>query len=123
MRSQRTSRTVLVAGLVLAALGVIVLILVGVPGFPLIPPGPIILLGAAALVAFVRWRWMPVVGLLAALFLAVGAVLAGFTQAMLATPSDTGPFVGSVIEVVGLVVAIVAGVVAVVRSVSRSAAQ
>lgn len=117
----RSARVVLVAGLVLAAVGVITLILVGVPGFPLVPPGPIILLGAAALVAFVRWRWMPVVGLAAALFLAVGAVLAGATQAMLATPSDVGPFVGSVVQVAGLVVATVAGVVAVARAASDSA--
>ncbi len=121
MTRTQQSRTALVAGLVLAATGVIVLILVGVPGFPLIPPGPIILLGAAALVAFVRWRCITVVGLVAALFLAVGAVLSGYTQAMLATPSDIGPFAGSVIEVVGLAVAIIAGVVAVAGSGWRSA--
>ena len=45
------ARTVQVAGLVTAAVGVIVLILVGVPGFPLIPPGPIILLVAAAVIS------------------------------------------------------------------------
>lgn len=106
----------LVAGLVTAALGVIVLILVGVPGFPLIPPGPIILLVAAGLVAFLPWRWAPVLGLLAAAFLSVGAVLAGATAAMLATPAAVGPFVGSVIEVVGLAVALVAGASATVRA-------
>jgi len=34
---------------------------------------------------------------------------------MIATPSAIGPFLGSVIEVVGLVVALVAGVVAVAQ--------
>ncbi len=110
------ARTALVAGLVTAAVGVIVLILVGVPGFPLIPPGPIILLVAAGLVAFLPWRWAPVLGLLAAVFLSVGAVLSGATAAMLATPSAPGPFVGAVIQVIGLAVALVAGVPATVRA-------
>jgi hypothetical protein len=111
-----SARTVLVAGLVTAAAGVVVLILVGVPGFPLIPPGPIILLVGAGLVAFLPWRWAPALGLLAAAFLSVGAVLAGATAAMLATPSVPGPFVGSVIEVIGLAVALVAGGLATVRA-------
>jgi hypothetical protein len=94
MRTSRTPRNVLVGGLVLAALGVMVLFLV----------------------AFVRWRWIPLVGLATALFLTAGTVLAGATQSMLATPSDVGPFVGSVIQLVGLAVAVVAGVVAVARA-------
>ena len=97
--------------------------LIGVPGFPPIPPGPITLLVAAALVAFVRWRWIPLVGLATALFLAAGTVLAGATPSMLATPSQVGPFVGSVIQVVGLAVAIVAGVVAVAQAGSGVRAQ
>ncbi len=116
-----SARTALVAGLVTAAAGVIVLILVGVPGFPLIPPGPIILLVAAGLVAVLPWRWAPALGLLAALFLSVGATIAGATTAMLAAPSAIGPFVGSVIEIVGLVVALVAGVVAVTQVARRGA--
>ena len=110
------ARTALVAGLVTAAAGVIVLILVGVPGFPLIPPGPIILLLAAGLVAFLPWRWAPALGLLAAVFLSVGTVTAGVTATILATPSMPGPFVGSLIQVVGLAVALVAGVLATVRA-------
>lgn len=110
------ARTALVAGLVTAAVGVIVLILVGVPGFPLIPPGPIILLVAAGLVTFLPWRWAPALGLLAAAFVSVGAVTAGFTAVMLSTPSAVGPFVGSLIQVIGLAVALVAGVLAMVRA-------
>jgi len=110
-----TARTALVAGLVAAAAGVVVLILVGVPGFPLVPPGPIILLVGAGLAAFLPWRWATALGLLAAAFLSVGAIAAGATAAMIATPSAIGPFLGSVIEVVGLVVALVAGVVAVAQ--------
>ena len=138
-RVRRTpARSVLVAGLVTAAVGVIVLILVGVPGFPLIPPGPIILLVAAGLVAFLPWRWAPVLGLLAALYSSIpgrppsrhhsapplglgalgtyGAVTAGYTAAMLSTPSEVGPFAGSLIQVVGLAIALVAGLLATVRA-------
>jgi hypothetical protein len=110
------TRTAQVAGLIVAAVGVIIMILVGVPGIPLIPPGPIILLAAAGVVAWLRWRWSPAVGLLAALFLGVGAAIAPTTRAIMAAPSAIGPFVGSTVELAGLVVAIVAGAVAVTRA-------
>ncbi len=115
-RSSTRTRTALAGGLVLAAAGLIVQILTGVPGFPLIPPGPIILLGAAAVVVWWRWRWAPAVGLLAALFLAVGGVLEGSVFERLAAPAAVGPFAGSAILLLGLAVAILAGVAALARA-------
>jgi hypothetical protein len=111
-RAERTARTVEIVGLLVAAVGVLIEYLTGVPGFPLVPPGPIILTVAAAIVGFVRWRWSPAVGLLAALFLSSGAVASGRTAEVLAAPSVSGQWLGAVVQVVGLVTTLVAGTLA-----------
>lgn len=110
-------RTVLAGGLLLAAVGLVVMILTGVPGFPLVPPGPIILVGAALVVALVPWRWAPVVGLAAALFLIVGAIVSGTIDDRFAAPELIGQLLGTVINLAGLAVAVVAGVLAVAAAV------
>jgi hypothetical protein len=107
-----------VAGLVVAAAGIMIQYVSGVD-YPTIPPGPIILLAAGAVVAFGPWRWSLVVGLVAALFLAIGGVIAtivgnGFRE----TLGDTGwvgAFGGAVIQIVGLAIALPAGIVAAKR--------
>ena len=106
------AKTIEVVGLVVAAMGVLTEYLTGVPGFPTVPPGPIILAAAAVVVRFVRWRWSPGVGVLAAVFLSGGAVASGRTAQLLATPSVLGQWAGAVVQVVGLLTALVAGVVA-----------
>jgi hypothetical protein len=88
--------------------------------YPTTPPGPIILLLAAAVVAFGPWRWSPVVGLVTALFVSIGGVIAtiagnGF-NVTLGDPSDVGGFAGAVVQIVGLVIAVPAGLVAARRS-------
>lgn len=77
-RTQQLSPAVMLlsAGLIVAGVGVFIQFVTGVPGFPPIPPGPIILIGAGLLVALLPWRWTPVIGLIAALFVSVGTVLA-----------------------------------------------
>ncbi len=65
-----------VASLVVAATGILMQYFSGVEGFPLIPPGPIVLLAAAALVAFGSWRWTPAVGMIAPLFVLIGGTIA-----------------------------------------------
>ncbi len=52
------AKTVLVAGLATAAVGTLLEYVTGVPGFPTVPPGPIILGVAAVVVAVVAWRWI-----------------------------------------------------------------
>lgn len=113
----RIGRTtaVLVLGLVLAAAGVLGLYLTGVPGFPVVPPGPIILGVTAAVVALVPGRWTVALGLLVALALTVGAVLSGVTLALLTGPAPIGQFLAAVLQTVGLLVALVAGVASLVR--------
>ena len=109
-----------VAGLVVAAAGILMEYFSGVEGFPTIPPGPIILLAAAALVAFGRWRWMPAVGVIAPLFVLVGGVIANIANwgagAPLSDPANVGGFAGAVIQVLRVVAALVAGIVASVQT-------
>ncbi len=110
----------LVVGLVVAAAGMLIQYASGVE-YPTIPPGPIIALVAAAVVAFAPWRRAPVVGLVAAVFISLGGVIAtiagnGFTP-QLSDPGAVGGFVGTLVQIAGLVIAVAAGVVAVRPSV------
>lgn len=105
----------LVAGLVVAAAGMLVQYGSGVD-YPTIPPGPIISLAAAAVVARGPWRWAPVVGLVTAVFISIGGVIAtisgnGFTP-QLSDPGAFGGFAGTLVQIAGLVVAVAAGIVA-----------
>jgi hypothetical protein len=105
----------LVAGLVVAATGMLVQYASGV-GYPTIPPGPIISLAAAAVVAWEPWRWAPVVGLVTAILISIGGVIAtiggdGFAP-QLSDPGALGGFAGTLVQTAGLMVALAAGIVA-----------
>jgi hypothetical protein len=105
----------LVAGLVVTAAGMLVQYASGVD-YPTIPPGPIISLAAAAVVAWGPWRWAPVVGLVTALFISIGGLTAtiagnGFTP-QLSDPGAFGGFAGTLVQIAGLAVALAAGIVA-----------
>jgi hypothetical protein len=102
-------------GLIVAAAGIMIQFVSGVD-FPTIPPGPIILLVAAAVVLFGPWRWAPAVGLVAAAFVSLGGVVAtivgnGFSET-LGDPGEVGGFVGAMVQIAGLTIAVPAGVVA-----------
>jgi hypothetical protein len=120
-RSTRSAAVrVNVAGLVVAAAGILVQYFSGVEGFPTIPPGPFILLGgggagrlgAVALDARRRGAGAP----------------PGFgpghdvdrlereTTAPLSDPGEPAGFVGAVIQFLGLIVALSAGIVAVMHA-------
>lgn len=106
----------LIGGLALAAIALVIQILTGVPGFPPIPPGPIILTGAALFVALAPWRWAPIVGFAAAVFLVVGLLLSeSGTAERLGDPARFGPFMGTGLFLIGLLTALVAGAWATVR--------
>lgn len=110
--------------LVVAAAGMLIQYAAGVD-YPTIPPGPIIALAAAGVVAFGPWRRAPVVGLVAAVFISLGGVIAtiagnGFTP-QLSDPGAVGGFVGTLVQIAGLVIAVAAGVVAVRPSVGSRA--
>jgi uncharacterized membrane protein len=101
-----------VAGLLAAAAGIVIQIASGAD-YPTIPPGLVILLAAAGLVALAtRWRWTTIVGVIVSLFLLVGGALAPQARAQLGDPAQVGVFIGTVIQLLALVVALVAGVAA-----------
>jgi hypothetical protein len=100
-----------VAALLVAAAGFVIQIVSGVD-VPTVPPGLVILLVAAALVAFAPWRWMPVVGVVVGLFLLVGFFASGAVVSLL-EPSQLGVFLGAWIQFLAVTVAVVIGIVAV----------
>jgi hypothetical protein len=113
-----------VTGMVTAAAGIIIQIASGSDLYPTIPPGPIILLAGAALVALGPWRWTPIVGVVVPLFLFVGAVIAAVNSGefvdQLTDPGRVGIgigiFAGDVIQLLGVITALVAGIVALRQS-------
>jgi hypothetical protein len=97
------------AALTVAAVGIIIQIIGGV-NYPAVPPGLIILLAAAALVAFLPWRWAPVIGVLAGAFMVIGAIAAANARYDLTHPGHPGAFIGTWIQLIAVVVAVVTGV-------------
>lgn len=109
-RLSRPARTE-AAALAVAAVGIIIQIIGGV-NYPAVPPGLIILLAAAALVAFLPWRWAPVIGVLAGAFMVIGAIAAANARYDLTHPGHPGAFIGTWIQLIAVVVAVVAGIAA-----------
>jgi small-conductance mechanosensitive channel len=109
-----------VTGMVVAAAGIIIQIASGSDLYPTIPPGPIVLLAGAALVALGPWRWTPVVGVVVPLFLLVGAAIAAVVSGefvdQLTDPGEVGIFAGDVLQLLGMITALVAGIVALGQS-------
>ncbi len=100
-----------VAALLVAAAGFVIQIVSGVD-VPTVPPGLVILLVAAALVAFAPWRWMPIVGVVVGLFLLVGFFASGAVGSLL-EPSQLGVFLGAWVQFLAVSIAVVTGIVAV----------
>jgi hypothetical protein len=102
-----------VTGLVLTAAGMLVQIAAGSQLYPTLA-GPIVLLAAAVIVAFVRRRWTPYIGLLVPLVLGVGAIIAavmtGAFVAQLTDVGNPGVLLGSLMHVIGLVAAVAGSV-------------
>ncbi len=106
-----TARWTTVGGLLVCALGILVLRFSGV-AMPPVPPALVLLVGAAVLITAVGRRWVPVVGVLVAAAEAAGFVLTGAAAGLFGAES-AGIAVGSWLRGVGVAVAVVAGVVAV----------
>jgi hypothetical protein len=103
-----------VAALLVAALGFAIQIVSGVE-VPTIPPGLVMLLAAAALVAFLPWRWAPGVGVFIGLLLFVGFFASG-AVVNLVDPPRLGVLTGAWVQFVALLVAVVTGIVAVIQN-------
>ncbi len=105
---------VTVAALLVAALGFVIQMFSGVE-VPTVPPGLVILLVAAGLVALSPWRWVPAVGILVGLFMFVGFFASG-AVGNLFDPSRVGVLVGVWMQFLAVIAAIVAGRVATARN-------
>ena len=102
-----------VAGLALAAAGMLVQIAAGSQLYPSLT-GPIVLIATATLVAFGPARWTPYVGLGVPLVLGIGAMVAavmnGAFVVQLTTFSSPTLVLGSVMHVIGLLAAVAGGI-------------
>jgi hypothetical protein len=102
-------------GLVVAAAGIMIQYAAGVGDYPTIPPGPIILLAAAAVVVLGPWRRAARVGLAVALFISIGGVIAtiaGNGYADTLGSGEVGGVIGALIQIAGLLLAVPAGILA-----------
>ena len=103
-----------VAALLVAAAGFVLQIVSGVD-VQTVPPGLVIMLVVAGLVAFVPWRWIPAVGAAVGLFLLVGFFASGAVGSLL-DPSQLGVFIGAWVQFLAVTVAVVAGIIAAVQN-------
>jgi hypothetical protein len=110
----RTSRLTAVA-LLIAAVGFVTQMVAGVTDTPTIPPGLIVILVAAGLVAFVPGRWMPLAGVVAGVFNLVASIVVDAVD-RLTDPSPATGFIGAWLMHIGLIAACVLGTIATVRN-------
>ncbi|MFC7620985.1 hypothetical protein [Microlunatus sp. GCM10028923] len=103
------------SALFLAAIGIYIQIAGGnLPGYPAVAPGVIVLLVAAALTAFLPFRWSPVAAVLAAAFMIIGLFGAG--QAVrLVEVRAVGDTVGLWLQMIMVVAAGALAVLAIAR--------
>ena len=98
-----------VAGLILTAAGMLLQIAAGSELYPTLA-GPIVLLVAAVIVAFMPGRWTPYVGLIVPLVLGLGAIIAALMSGefiqQLTDVGNAGIFLGSLMHVIGLIAAV-----------------
>lgn len=114
-------KTFTAAGLVVAAIGIWIQSISGVPDYPSrFPPGPIILVVLAAGIAFgPRWRWTPILGALLSLLIIVGAFVTPGTGSRLRDPAAMVAFIGTLIQMGGLVLGLTAGIAATIQGYRR----
>jgi hypothetical protein len=103
-----------VAALLLAALGFAIQIFSGID-VPTVPPGLVILVVAATVVALLPLRLVGVVGAFVGLFLFVGFFASG-ALGNLIDPSRFGVLVGAWIQFLALIVAVAGGLVATIQN-------
>lgn len=104
-----------VGALLIAAVGILLQYIAGVGDFPTIPPGPIILVVLAGVIAFTPWRWIPILGTVMGGWLVVGF----FQNESVDRLTDLTPilaYIGLWIQAAGVVVAIIAGGIATLRN-------
>jgi hypothetical protein len=116
----RGARKLTVAGLAVGAIGIVLQRLAGVD-MPIVPPGLVMLVVAAALIGFTRWKWAPVVGVLIAAAELAAVSIGGLSK--LTEVEQMGVFLSTWVRAVGVTVALLAGVVATVSGLRRKPAE
>ncbi|WP_020667125.1 hypothetical protein [Amycolatopsis nigrescens] len=113
------------AFLFVAAGGIIVQTAFVVPGYSSLPPGPIILacVATAVLALAPRWRWVSVLGLLAPAYVITTGIVERTSWARLRDPGDFLPFLGAVLQEVGVLFGALFGVIAVAQAYRSKTAQ
>jgi uncharacterized membrane protein YraQ (UPF0718 family) len=115
------ARWAIVTGIsfVVAAIGIVVQWKSGV-GNAKVPVGAFILAALAILTWLRLWRWTPVVGAVFCVFILVVAFIIGGVIARLSHPDHLGPFVGTLLQMVGLLVAIATGILTAICNAKQS---
>ena len=107
------------------AAGIVLQIAAGSELYPAIPPGPVILLAGAGVVAFGPWRWTAIVGLAVPVVLTVGGIVSALAGNefldQLTQPAEPGIFAGTLIQLIGQAAALVTGFVVMTRRSSLGA--
>jgi len=104
-------------GLWVAAAGILIQAAAGASGYPKVPPG-IPILAAAGLAVFLASgrRWASLPGVALSLFIWIGVFATPGTAYRLGHPGDIGPFIGTVVQLLGMTAAVLNGVIATVNS-------
>jgi hypothetical protein len=110
VKSMSNLRRACFAGLIAGAVGIVILNVSGVE-MPVVPPGLVLLVVAAVLVAAVRGRWVTGFATLVALAEIAGFFVSGSAEGLLDFGS-IGIFAGTWTRLIGVVVASVAGTMA-----------
>jgi len=84
-------------------------------------PGPLIYLGVAAVVAAVRWRFMPLLAVVTGVLFLVGGFSNASFVSRLGTPVQAVPFWAGWLQMAGFAAAVAFGVAAVRRNRARPA--
>jgi hypothetical protein len=115
-----------ITGLVACAIALWMQWLSGDPAYPKFPPGPVVFIAVAAIVAFAaRWWWTPLIGALIALLVTSGwfarlpAAMQRLTHPGSVGKFAAGIFVGAVLQIAALLLADIAGLAATVQNYRR----
>jgi hypothetical protein len=111
--------------LLVAAIGIIVQKALGVPGYPTVPPGAVILAVAAGLMLLSsrpRYGWTTVVAVVAPAFVLAGGIVEGSAYTRLGRPGDLGFFIGTALQEIGIVGGVIFGALAAIQVYKKSTA-
>jgi hypothetical protein len=114
-RRSSVASNITVIALLVAGVGFVLQMAAGVTDTPTIPPGLVVIVGAALFVAVAPTGWTPLAGPVAGLFNLLAVAVVG-TADRLADPSPAGAFIGAWMMIPGLIVATVAGTIAAARN-------